>query len=199
MNTMGEGKYQKELFEFENRKRSFPKFDKMIPRGDFAIILTLEKTVFVSIGIIMLLVVIYALGVERGKVVVRRIPQPVAAVRVAPVKAPAAPLLKAAVQVKQPAPAPITAPVAAITSPVPSAEKAIDPAKPYTIVAATFTRKEWADQEAARLKKSGLEAFAVSSEPYFIVCIGVFANKDVAKPVLNKVRRSYKDAYIRLR
>ncbi|MFA6078479.1 MAG: SPOR domain-containing protein [Candidatus Omnitrophota bacterium] len=186
---MGEGKYQKELFEFDNRKRAFPKFDKMIPKGDFAIILNLEKTVFVSIGIIMLLVVIYALGVERGKTVSRKIARPAAA----PVRQPI-PVKQQAVA----APVITPAPVALVTKPAP-AVVAADPSKPYTIVAATFTRKEWADQEAERLKRSGFEAFATPSEPYFIVCIGAFVNKDAAKPVLNKVRRSYKDAYTRLR
>ncbi len=188
MSTMGEGKYQKELFEFDNRKRSFPKFDKMIPKGDFALILTLEKTVFVSIGIIMLLVIIYALGVERGKVITRKIARP--AVKVAMVRAPVV-IEKVAIPVRQP--------VVAATSPVPVVETAQDPSRPYTIVAATFTRKEWAENEVERLKRSGFDAFASPSEPYFIVCIGAFANKDVAKPLLNKVRRSYKDAYIRRR
>ncbi|MCX5686874.1 MAG: SPOR domain-containing protein [Candidatus Omnitrophica bacterium] len=69
--VMEEGKSQKELFEFEKPKRSFPKLSNFLPKADFErnilITLSLEKIMFVSIGLILAMVVVYALGIEVGK------------------------------------------------------------------------------------------------------------------------------------
>jgi len=68
-------KPQKELFEFEKPKRRFRGFPNLFPKADFganfAVMLTLEKAVFIVIAVIMLLVVVFALGVERGKSITR--------------------------------------------------------------------------------------------------------------------------------
>jgi len=68
---MEEEKYQKELFEFKKPKKSFPKLSNFLPKADFErnilITLSIEKVIFISIGIIMATVVVYALGVEVGK------------------------------------------------------------------------------------------------------------------------------------
>ena len=57
---MEEEEYQKELFEFEQPKKSFSRFADMLPKADFegrvAITVSLEKIVFVSIGIVMVMV-----------------------------------------------------------------------------------------------------------------------------------------------
>jgi hypothetical protein len=68
---MEETKYQKELFEFEPPKKSFPKLDGMLPKSNFAVMLTMEKFIFVAIAIVMVMVAVYALGVERGKIVAK--------------------------------------------------------------------------------------------------------------------------------
>lgn len=60
--------YQKELFEFETPKGAAQKKpDPIFPKGKFAVTLTLDRLVFISIGVIMLMVALYALGVEKGK------------------------------------------------------------------------------------------------------------------------------------
>jgi len=68
---MDDEKYQKELFEFEKPKRFFPRLSAFFPRYDFerniAFTFTLEKAVFVIIGIIMAMIAVYALGVEAGR------------------------------------------------------------------------------------------------------------------------------------
>lgn len=60
---------QKELFEFEKPKRAFPKFGRIFPfpASSTGITLSLERIIFISIAMLMLMVVLYALGVERGK------------------------------------------------------------------------------------------------------------------------------------
>jgi len=68
---MEEGREQKELFEFEKPRRIFPGLGRVFSSGGLdkklALTLTPEKVVFISIGIIMAMVVIYALGVEAGR------------------------------------------------------------------------------------------------------------------------------------
>lgn len=72
---MEEEKYQKELFEFEKPQRHFPRLGKIFPKPDFegriSITFGLERLIFISIGIIMLMVIVFAIGVERGKVIAR--------------------------------------------------------------------------------------------------------------------------------
>ena len=68
---MDEENNQKELFEFKKPKRSFPKLSNFLPKADFErnilITLSLEKVIFIFIGMIMAMVVVYALGVEIGR------------------------------------------------------------------------------------------------------------------------------------
>ncbi len=68
---MDDEKYQKELFELDKPKRFFPRLSDFLPRYDFerniAFTIALDKAVFISIGIIMVMVAVYALGVEDGK------------------------------------------------------------------------------------------------------------------------------------
>ena len=182
---MEEERHQKELFEFEKPKKRFRGFADIFPKAgfgaNFAVMLTLEKAIFMSLAAIMLLVVVFALGVERGKSMPKDVspaalPKKTAQILTAPVKA-ASPV--------QAAPA------------RPAAEAA---SRPYTIVAAAFSRREYAAREAGRLKRSGFDAFVAESDPYFLACVGAYADRSGARTQedLNKVRKLYKDAYTKL-
>jgi len=174
-----EERYQKELFEdFEKPRKPFPKMENIVPRTRFSLTLSLEKTVFVFMAIMMAMVLIYALGVESGKAAQRAIPAPSPASVQAPVQAPLQ--------------APPQAPAAGQVQAAPQG-------KAYTVVVATFTRKDWADREIERLKKSGREAAVYQSANYFLVCVGSYPAKDAAKEALSKLRSTYKDAYLRSR
>lgn len=177
---------QKELFEFEKPKKLFPKFGMTMPRGDFALTLTLEKLVFLGIGVIMIMVVIYALGVERGKAVIRI--NTAAVTSSAPVRT--------APSVQKPPVAPVRIMAVDTVEPVPVRVK---PSKSYAIVAASFTRKEWAQAESDHLRKKGYDAFVIESTPYFVVCVGSYSTREKAKFALKKVRLTYKDAYLKAR
>ena len=182
---------QKELFEFEKPKKIFPRFRGIFPgpnlENSFSVTMTLDKLIFVAIAMIMLLVVVYALGVERGK-----------AVRARPVK---------------PAPA---AAVTAVMEPQVRVEKealgaapSIEPKKPvsaafpvagyYTVVAGAFTGRAMAEKEAAAISGRGFDAFVSESGRYYIVCIGRFAGNGAARPILDEVKKMRKDAYIKKR
>lgn len=190
---MDEDKYQKELFEFEKPKRFFPRISDLFPKADFerniAITLTLDKVVFISIGIIMLMVVIYALGVEAGKA------KSAGTFQAQAVSAQVSTGIKG-----------LTAPIAARPTGVRQARPAV-PQKsvvvnlPYTIIAATFNNKENALQEVRKLRLQGLDAMLVGKDSRFFACVGSYQDKASAQIQndLKKVKRLHNDAYIRLK
>jgi len=190
---MDEDRYQKELFEFEKRKRFFPRLSGLFPKADLernvAIRITLDKAVFIAIGIVMLMVAIYALGVEAGK---RRPAEPLQA-QAMPVQAP--------ISAQGP-----TVPIA--VRPASSQQtRAVLPQKnavaagPYTILAATFINKDNALQEVRKLRLQGLDAMLVQKDSRFLACVGSYPDKGSVQIQndLNKVKRLHSDAYVRLK
>lgn len=188
---MEEEKYQKELFEnFEQPKKPFSKFTNLLPKRDFegriALSLTLDKVVFSFIGMVMVMVLVFALGVENGKS--RKTPKALPVVRaVVPAAAKPRPQqydsgAAAKPLLQQPESAPL-------------------PTKPYTIVAATFSKKETAQAAAAFLIREGFSSAVVYSDPYYRVCVGTYADmySTQVQRDLAKVRRIYKDAFLRAR
>jgi len=236
---MEEEKYQKELFEFEKPKKIFPRFANIFSRSEleksFSVVLTLDKIILIAIGMIMLMVIIYALGVESGRSISKsRVTLPAVS---RPASAtnnimPAATVKTQQVVAANPSPQNHTMPIAQKSAvPVvknvgqaaalsPKAANAIAPrpgvqekaplaqtpiqvasdaSKPYTIVTAAFSRKEWAMSEVDRLKREGLDAFIIQSPPYVLVCVGSYSSKESAKATLSRIKRIRGDAYIKLR
>ena len=215
---MDEEKYQKELFEFEKPKRFFPKLSDFFPKGDFernvVLTLTLDRAVFIAIGIIMVMVALYALGVEAGKSkaaeeTAHPVPAPVVVPQTVKVAAQQQPVIIAGAHVvKQNQPVKAVTPVVnaqQIATKIPAktipAPVVSNVNKPYTIVAATFASKDTAMQEINKLKKQGYNAMLIQSAHYFQVCIGAYADRTgpESQKDLKKIKRSYKDAYIRTR
>lgn len=194
---MEEDKNQKELFEFAEPKKPFSKFTNMLPKRDFegkiALSLTFEKIVFIFIGIVMVMTIVFAIGVENG-----RSRKMLKEIRSA---SPAAPIVAA-----KPHPlqsnsgvAPKAGPKAGpLQSDSGVAQAAI---KPFTIVAATFSKKETAQAAVAFLAKEGFNASITYNDPYYRVCIGAYADMygtQVQRDLI-KVKRIYKDAFLRAR
>ena len=215
---------QKELFPFETDRRAFPRLGKIFsgPSSEqkFAVVITLERLVIIAIGIILAMVIVYAVGVETG-----RVSRPAPRLCV-PVKAPG-------VNSEEPKAihttvSPIkTVPVQFNTVVTPSrqsgsvkpeasfgavqissqtvtgsaagtAGKTAGPEQPlYTIVAATFLKKETAVAEAARAKKIGLEPRLTQDGQYIVMTVGAYPAKETALSALAKLRAIYKDARVR--
>ncbi len=191
-------KYQKELFEFETPRKAQARLGSIFPRTDFAITLTPEKMVFTAIGVIMLMVIFFALGVEKGRsaayakfTTTKTITKDIVAI---PAKPAATPIVVARSAVATNVTPKTSLPVAAVKVQAP-----FDKSKPYMIVTGAFSRQDLALKEVGKLNKAGLEAFVYYGEPYYLACVGSFQNKDGAGKILNKVRQMYKDAYVRLR
>jgi hypothetical protein len=195
---MEEEKNQKNLFEFEEPKKPFSKFTNMLPKRDFegkiALSLTFEKIVFIFIGIVMVMVLVFALGVENGKSRGDRA-RIIMAAKVVPVAS------KPVAVVAAPKARPLQSDSGAAPKARPLQSDSGTTAKPYTIVAATFSKKETAQAAVAFLTKEGSNASVVFSDPYYRVCVGSYIDmygtqvqKDLAK-----VKRIYKDALVRVR
>lgn len=181
-------RYQKELFEFEKPKKQKNKFGQLLQTTNFAVILTAEKIVFLVIGVIMLGVIFFALGVEKG----RSLADKASAAAIKTV------IQEDAVQVQtKSAPLPLTN--TTVDKTIAPAQARPDKDKPYTIVAAAFSRQDFASKEAGHLKASGLESFVYFSDPYYLACVGSFASKESASKLLGKVKQMHRDAYIRLK
>jgi len=215
---MDDQKYQKELFHFNEPKKSFPRFANIFPKPDLeklgvVITLTLDKVVFLSIGIIMLMVVIYALGIEVGKMRVRELMsmRPSAesmgsGVNSAPIRPPqvAAIQVKSAKQSQRPQSA-----LAASTFPslgAASQTKATLPyrdrlraasEKSFTVVVGTYRNRETALQDVDRFKKIGFDAFLSLNGEYYRVSAGSYGSKESALKALANVKKVRPDAYIK--
>ncbi len=198
---MDEEKYQKELFEFEKPKKAFPRLSDLFPKADFenriAITLTLERVVFIAIGLIMVMVVIYALGVEAGK---RAADTASSETRISLVKPPQIPVTVNPAANITPARQlmPQQAQKTAAGSPVITAPKAM-PGKPYTIFAASFSRQEYATLAVNKMKGAGFDAFMVPSGKLFRLCVGSYPNAQIAQKDLLKVKHIYIDAFVKTR
>jgi len=190
---MEEEKSQKELFEFDKPKRRFSPLAEIfrfsgVEGPAFAVTLKLDKIVFISIVIMMAMVVIYAVGVEQGKSISRK-----------------APAMAVVQKVPQRPAVDIPAPQPAVSSKVvPAAAETIAPsgratAKPYTIAVSALSKRDTAASEVARLKANAFDAFVIYREPFYVVCVGSFADKTSARSIqeLNRVKRFNKDAYFK--
>ena len=193
--------YQKELFEIEKPKRSFPRLRKILYKTDFEnrvlITITLDRLIFISIGIIMLMVIVFALGVERGRALRKEMGQ--IANQIAPAKKPRGESIASTPLEKAQDKASEIKPASAESAKTSVAQKLAAPQetnRPYTIIVVTFSRKDDALAEAARLKRDGFDAFVYQSDPYFQVRVGAYSAKEELEPALNRLRRMYKDAYV---
>lgn len=182
---MEEERLQKELFPFESPKKRFTGFAGIFRKAGidgsvFAITLKIDKLVFIFIAIIMIMVIVYALGVEKGKSVI---------IKSSPASTPsyAAPL-KVSPEIKPIKPVSVVT-VAAVNEVV----------KPYTIAVASLSRKDTAMEEVARMKANGFDSFVIYSQPYYVVCIGAFDDKtsSASQKELARVKRFCRDAYFK--
>ncbi len=162
---------QKELFEFEKPKKPLFRIARILsfPKAGLGITVPVERAIFIIIGVILALVIVYALGVEKGKAMGTRV-----AIATQPKGLKAVPAARPVAQ----------APVAM---------------NPYTIIAATFSNRVSAQEEINRLKRNGFDAYLVETNSHFQARVGSYPTRANAQAVLDRVRKTYKDAYLKLR
>lgn len=205
---MANSDYQKELFEFEDRSRkAFPRFEKILPKADFegkvSITLGLEKIIFVSIAVILALVVVFALGVERGKNVATVVSEegvPLAAVtQPQPEIQPQLSQKSMASEAAKPEMSQTQMASKAATPVLAGIEADDIKTKPLTIIAVTYRTSDAATQTVNWLKKESYPAYMKQEGQYFLVCIGLYPNMNTAQAAVKKIKHLFKDAYIKTR
>ncbi|NQT96081.1 MAG: SPOR domain-containing protein [Candidatus Omnitrophica bacterium] len=174
---------QKELFEEfteagEKRKSSKPLF---YPRPKRTFTLSYEHIVIVAITVIIVAVVSFSIGVEKGKARHEDIGS--AGIRV--VKS------KASIETKVP---PAETEALEEPKPEPAETKPI-----YTVQVASYKQIEDARKEAEVLEGKGYKSDVLVKGIYYIVCAGEFSTRDKAKTLERKLKAVYKDCYIRER
>jgi len=83
----------------------------------------------------------------------------------------------------------------------PAAKITQEAPKPYSIVAATFSKKVNAEREVSRLRKEGFNSFVSPSGVFFRVYVGSFASgtDPDAQKELMRIKRIHRDAFISTR
>jgi len=200
---------QKELFEeYEKSQRSARHFQEILPKR-LSFVVTLETAVFLGIGILMAMVLAFALGVEKGarQVVAPEVLEEKAAAQAVPSARPT-PLVKttptgitktdkSAKIAERPAASAFKPPVTqGMKKPAPAP---LAPTGTYTIQIATFRNRQSAEEEAARLKKSGYTAAIALSGEFYAITVGNYAFRVDAERDLKRLRPAYSDCYIRKR
>lgn len=178
---------QLELF---NPGRGTNQAAKPLSRALLDYLWSYERTILLIICFIVVGVISFSFGVERGKRSAPLKPVPVAissgqlAVNKAPVRAPEPPRVAAAV-VKA-APSAVIAPQAAAIS-----------GSGYTIQVASYQTKKYAQKEAEAIRKKGLSSFVLSKGAFSVLCVGNFSSQEAAKTLLAELRKQYKGCVIR--
>lgn len=147
-----------------------------------------ENFILFFIVLIMLFVVFFSLGVERGKKV------NVGGERI---------MAGAEAGAGQTAGEPVKkeeAPMAEKEKEMPAEKKPIAAlAKPYTIQVIAFKKGQElrAEKELDRLKKDGYEAFTISSGEWIQICAGRYSSKEDTKKDCDSLRARYPTCYVR--
>lgn len=140
-----------------------------------------EKTILLLLCFLVVGIVAFSLGVEKGRkgkiVSLEAVPKPV--------------IKEVVLQKESPAES-AKEDVSAGVSPAQTELK-----EGYTIQVATFNTRNYAQKEVDLLSKRGYKAFIVTKGKHIIVCVGNFSDKTNAQPVLSELGRYYKGCYIR--
>ena len=196
--------YQSELFEnltaLEKKKRV--RRGRHIAR-QYRLMLDLsyEQIIFFAIALIMVMVLVFSAGMEKGRAVVTAKVSPEAAAPKAAVKNIEPPNENLVSEIKSGSPEPEEEPVAEPKKPAQKQKQAKvgTASKPYTIQVATYWSKPSAKKELEKLRKKGFDSFIISSNGKYEVCTGEYISKEGAKKNIEALKKDYKDLFLRRR
>jgi cell division septation protein DedD len=166
-------------------------------RKKIALKISYENLILLFIAFIMLLVIFFSLGVERGKrialrsnrikiiehsenIVEKNVADKTEKIKVGPFNA------------REPSKIKLVKNNTAIKQDI-----ADTTAKPYTIQVIAVKKQKNAKKEIQRLKKEGYEAFLIPAKEWLQVCVGKYVNKADAKKDLANLRERYPTCYLR--
>jgi cell division septation protein DedD len=198
---------QNELFEEFKAKegglRLFKSQKGLAQNKIFLFQFSIEKLVIMLIAFVLIIILTFCIGVERGKYVVGA---PKTIVTVKEVKQPPVPVKQQAPVYSQQVKSNIAvAPIAPVrltpVRPVPVATNINNPVVHrgdlYTIRIATYINKKSAADESSRLRQIGFPAYIKVSDKFYMICVGDYADKKQADKALAALKKMYKDVYIK--
>ena len=158
-----------------------------------------EDAVFTLLGLVLVVLAGFCLGVERGKQLGPQL-QIVSAVGVATARESVS--VPEAARVEIPAPAQPRRPIPIIPAAVPvAARPAPDASAPagggFAIQLATYAGPEMAQQEVRRLAKKGVHAQVLKQGKYLELRAVGYRSKQEAKSALAGLRKMYPDAFLK--
>jgi hypothetical protein len=178
---------QKELFEdFVNREKKSYGRDLFHKKSKFSINLRSEHLVFILIGFIIALAVVFAFGVEKGKAISSYSVSQKGPYRheqqLGIIKAESADSGQENEMVQ---------------ADVPAEPVALPAPLEFTIQVASYLKEETAKLHADTLKSNGSHAFVLKKGDYYITCVGRFKDKQSADLQAGKLKKSYSDCIVR--
>lgn len=158
--------------------------------GRVSLSVSYESILIVTIGLVMLLIVCYSLGVEQGKQIAG------AKIEDSEIKEVEIIAERQIIKEKE------AEKKAEETAPKPPAKKIkvkVAAAPKYTIQVATFRTEDSAEKEKQRLKKKGYQPFVISRGRFSEICVGAYQKINEATPDLENLKKIYGDCYVRNR
>lgn len=174
--------------------------------------LGLDKICVLLVVFLIILVIVYSVGVERGKKIVSS--ATVESVSVIDLNKPTnfADAVKVEKTVQVETPDLINQPeineetieketVIVKAEPVATIEK-VKEEKPntkgdYIVQLASYAKRSYASAAVATLEKNGYKAIVLEKGNWFILAVGYFETKEAAQTTLSKLKPKYKDCFIR--
>lgn len=185
---------QKELFrEFDSSKTKAGKkmHGSILPKNYVPLNISHEQFIFITIGVIMLMVLVFSLGVERGK-------------RMGTVKTETK--KNASLVIKQVEDAELAAGreeepeySEEIISPEPPKIKKPASTEIFTIQIIAYRSKKSAQRELMKLGKKGYSPFIILGGGYYQICVGEYGSQEESEKALSDFKKGYPDSFIRKR
>ena len=163
---------EKDLFDqFQTADTKIRKKTRsLLPIAKKTIIVSYENVIFFVIGFIMSCVIVFSLGVEKGKRQIDPASRKDDTVKIEAGREKNADTILA--------------------------KKKIE-GNEYIIQIAAFKKSSSAEEESARLKKEGYDARVKKSGVYYQVYVTGFMREENAQKLLEELRKKYKDCYMR--
>ena len=192
---------QRELFEEfkkpDTNLRFFKDNKRFFQNRILALQFSIEKLIFLLLGIIILIIFTFCLGVELGK----RIIYP--AKNMAHLLSVPAKFAKQAgnletLSIKPAVKLPVQENIQMKSPLISMPSKKQASGSIYAIRVASYANKISAEGIVAKIRKTGLPAYLVKSGKLFAICVGDYSDKKQAESVLLSLRKKYKDSYIKM-
>lgn len=161
-----------------------------------------EKTILIIITVLIVSLVSFSLGFERGKKSsLRAKPLPNVVAQSSNIKeekkASAITVDDDATKDKKDGITEGTLEIALVSNKLTAPNQIQANQKNYTIQVATYKSKSFAQKEAERLKNRGFQPLIVSKGTYTELCVGKFLSQSEAKNFIKELKKRYGDCFVR--